>query len=338
MGTNKNNMLRPILISLNLYLLQASQIFVNNRKFDISPKNTNQTKFAVIADTKFGKYGEVFGYGGSDLFVDEQSLDLIFNSLNEVEDLDFVICLGDALNELPEGVESVNIYSSNPDTVETGNQTIYQEQYDSFSRALAGSKHPVLTIPGEREFGSTWESSDVMDRYNLNYGDDYYYFRMNNVLFLSVNDYLFEVEDNNAAQFINNQWQWLYYMLEQSVLDETIEKIVMFVHVPPYHDSVDEDADGQNLSEYVRYQFLSALEVVDVPVEIYAGHTLVESDPESDTLNSNFMEIQKGSLMGRVDNEIGAEFLVGTGGYKVVTFDSAGDSSSQWFGFGDKVV
>ena len=58
----------------------------------------------------------------------------------------------------------------------------------------------------------------------------------------------------------------------------------------------------------------------------------------SETLNSDFMEIQKGSLMGRVNNEIGAEFLVGTGGYKLVTLDSAGDSVSQWFGFGDKVV
>ena len=33
-----------------------------------SPKITHKTGSSVIADTKFGKYGELFGYGGSDLF------------------------------------------------------------------------------------------------------------------------------------------------------------------------------------------------------------------------------------------------------------------------------
>merc|ERR1712048_1305350 len=117
-----------------------------------------------------------------DFALDIQLLKVGIQNLNLVPNLAFMVCVGDTAQSMPNGTD-------NADPQE------YEAQTSAAMGAFSLAKMPFFVLSGDLAMGDFWETTQVIPDYNALFGDDYYQFKLGNVQYLALNDWIWNLED-----------------------------------------------------------------------------------------------------------------------------------------------
>ena len=141
-----------------------------------------------------------------------------------------------------------------------------------YRELVALAQIPFHSVPGNHDIGDknvSWMPADkVCDKYVAIYrkafGPDYYSFERDGIRFVVVNALLF----NSKLADEPRQFQWL----TQEITRPGCERIMVFMHYPPYICDTDERSHYDNIDEPARTQLLALLRQPQVEA-VFAGHT-----------------------------------------------------------------
>jgi 3',5'-cyclic AMP phosphodiesterase CpdA len=139
-------------------------------------------------------------------------------------------------------------------------------EFARINRELNPSIH-LYKVPGNHDQTND-PTPETLAAYRKNYGPDYYSFREPGIYGIVLNSTVLKspahVPDEQAKQM-----QWLEAELPKA--EATGDKIIVFMHHPPFVKSADEPAAGDNLPLEIRGRLLDLLHQYGV-LYLFAGH------------------------------------------------------------------
>jgi len=171
-------------------------------------------RYGLIADPQIGISEGEDGNWERDVRDFEKSVEKI----NEL-DLDFVMILGDLVHEFP-GTEK------------------HHKQVECFLQVKEKIKHECYILAGNHDIGQhpLEDSSDVFEK---EFGSSTRYkFEKNNQDFFVLDSQVFKVGDESAVE---KELKWLENQVSNAKKTRTL-----FMHIPPFIKSVDEDDSWYN--------------------------------------------------------------------------------------------
>lgn len=280
------------LVKVDQYNFQNDKNYSLNEDFNFD--NLTKGEYAIITDPQLGMFNAYYNPNPEDSW--DVELENFYNALAYLQEkVDFVIITGDLVNEY----ENLSIQTS---------------QKNDLRRAIEASDLPILVMPGNHDLGNGFYYSDLK-RYRDFWGQDYYHFIYRNQAFMVLDTQLWknEVGSRDMKQLANDQIDWVNRTLQN--LPETLDRINVFMHVPFFTHSLDEDEYHDDLPVKYRTQVFNLFTSTKIKTSIFSGHTHLARDT-GDFENVEFMRINNALSVSRdlPDNsetwDIGEDFIL----------------------------
>jgi len=124
---------------------------------------------------------------------------------------------------------------------------------------------PFYMIPGNHDIGDA-PTEQSLDWYRKNIGADWCSFDYGNSHFIGLNSCII-VDDRNAMNEAQKQWQWLNLDLQRA----SAKNIIIFVHHPFFLKNDDEQDDYWNIPKKTRHVYMDLFHKYNIK-KIFAGH------------------------------------------------------------------
>lgn len=125
---------------------------------------------------------------------------------------------------------------------------------------------PLVCVCGNHDVGDVPTEENISE-YRRNFGDDYFYFTKNDILFIVINSQFYQnrvfVQD-----YAKKQDEWLESILEKCKL---FKYSIIFEHIPWFLQNFDEEDDYFNIKKEVRLKWLNKFKSAGV-TKIFCGH------------------------------------------------------------------
>jgi 3',5'-cyclic AMP phosphodiesterase CpdA len=149
---------------------------------------------------------------------------------------------------------------------------LYHDAVDRYRELVSLAEVPFHAVPGNHDIGDknvSWMPADKVCEpyvriYREAFGKDHYAFAHRGVRFIVVNSLLL----NSGLADEAEQAEWLERELAESARD----RVMVFMHYPPYICDVDERGNYDNIDEPARSWLLALLRKPQVEA-VFAGHT-----------------------------------------------------------------
>ena len=166
----------------------------------------------------------------------------------------FVVICGDMINAMP----------SNE------NQILRKRQTSDLLDTLKNLNTEIrlVYVPGNHDIGNR-PTSYTITNYKKEWGPDFFHFWISGVLFLVLNTQLY-VDNSGAPHEAEQQDKWLHTQLTKQAIIAV--HTVIFCHIPPFINQVDEDNNYSNLPKLVRRKLLKQTKDAGVS-KWMCGHT-----------------------------------------------------------------
>ena len=216
-------------------------------QFDFSELKSKS--YAIISDPQFGNY---WYYNAGEEREDhwDEELQNMKDALIHIEtktEADFVIVTGDLTNEYPtNGDERMEV--------------VHKQRNDIFN-AIKESPLPVFVLPGNHDTGNDFEQKEL-DHYTEFWGQDYYYFHHNDILFIIMDSQLLTNyhDDKETKQLAETQLKWLEDLINSEA--KNAKQLNVLLHVPIFSFEIDEEDSSDNLPMAYRERVLDLLGVI----------------------------------------------------------------------------
>lgn len=143
-----------------------------------------------------------------------------------------------------------------------------KKQVRDFKRIFGklGYNIPLVCVCGNHDVGDEPTPESVAE-YRENFGDDYFYFTTNDVLFIVINSQFYQ-NRTNVQDYADEQDRWLEDLLSKC---GNFKHTVVFEHIPWFLVSPVEDDDYFNIKSEVRMEWLRKFSRAGVR-KIFCGH------------------------------------------------------------------
>uniref|UniRef100_A0A6G1S612 Serine/threonine-protein phosphatase CPPED1 n=1 Tax=Aceria tosichella TaxID=561515 RepID=A0A6G1S612_9ACAR len=125
---------------------------------------------------------------------------------------------------------------------------------------------PLVCVCGNHDVGDEPTSKTVSD-YKRTFGDDYFYFTKNDILFIVINSQFYQNRDHVQDE-AREQDQWLEGLLAKCRL---FKYSIIFEHIPWFLEDAEEQNDYFNIRKEVRLEWLRKFKDAGV-TKIMCGH------------------------------------------------------------------
>lgn len=142
------------------------------------------------------------------------------------------------------------------------------QQVADFKRIFAklDPQIPLVCVCGNHDIGDQPTIEGVQE-YRATFGDDYFYFTKNEVLFIVINSQFYQHREF-VKDYAKEQDDWLESMLEKCKL---FKYSIIFEHIPWFLEHFDEENDYFNIRKEVRLTWLRKFKDAGV-TKIMCGH------------------------------------------------------------------
>ncbi|XP_072275088.1 serine/threonine-protein phosphatase CPPED1 isoform X2 [Pyxicephalus adspersus] len=127
---------------------------------------------------------------------------------------------------------------------------------------------PLVFVSGNHDIGNAPTSETVQD-FSNNWGDDYFSFWVGGVFFLVLNSQLF-FDASKCPQLKKNQDKWLADQLSVAQ-QQQCKRVIIFQHIPLFLQKPDEENNYFNLERSVRQELLQMFHKAGVKA-VFSGH------------------------------------------------------------------
>lgn len=143
-----------------------------------------------------------------------------------------------------------------------------KRQVVDFKRIFAklGCEIPLVCVCGNHDVGDD-PTMDSIAEYRENFGDDYFYFTTNDVLFIVINSQFYQ-NRAHVQEYAREQDLWLENLLTKT---RNFKHTIVFEHIPWFLQSPSEDDDYFNIKTDVRMEWLRKFSRAGVS-KIFCGH------------------------------------------------------------------
>lgn len=125
---------------------------------------------------------------------------------------------------------------------------------------------PLVCVCGNHDVGDQPTMEGVAE-FRQNFGDDYFYFTRNDVLFIVINSQFYQ-HRQNVQDYAKKQDEWLQNILDKCKL---FKHSIVFEHIPWFLEHFDEEDDYFNIKRHVRLEWLRKFKDAGVS-KIMCGH------------------------------------------------------------------
>lgn len=125
---------------------------------------------------------------------------------------------------------------------------------------------PLVCVCGNHDIGDN-PTLEAIEEYKKEFGDDYFYFVVNNVLFIVINSQFYE-NRANVEEYAARQDKWLESILEQC---KHFKHSILFEHIPWFLSKFDEEDEYFNINREVRLKWLEKFKQAGIK-KIFCGH------------------------------------------------------------------
>ncbi|RWS15909.1 purple acid phosphatase-like protein [Dinothrombium tinctorium] len=148
------------------------------------------------------------------------------------------------------------------------NTPLNQPQVDDFKKVFAELKSdiPLICVCGNHDVGNT-PTPETVDLYRQRFGDDYFVFWYDGVMFIVLNSQYYE-DRSQTKEIAEKQDQWLDDVLKQA---HKYRHVIVFQHIPWFLQKADEENDYFNIEKDLRIKMLDKFEKAGVKA-IFCGH------------------------------------------------------------------
>ena len=270
---------------------------VDSKTRFLNAESFKSSKFVVLADPQLGMLDsyepselkrQQLGISGSrkngSLFQNELALVnqtvTYINKYNvqhtEENKIEFVVILGDMVNQYPSGA----IQKSYSDARMHEFAIVNRQQVAGLKSVLSGSKVPVFVLPGNHDVGDDFYD-EAVDNYVAQWGADYYYFDVEDSLFLFLNTQIWKNEEKTSQKkkgemndFIDNVFD--KFGSQGGAETSKIKNLHIFQHFPMFWNQKNRaslDADDM-VDEKTKIDLMKKIQrsFPGVSLKIYAGH------------------------------------------------------------------
>lgn len=145
---------------------------------------------------------------------------------------------------------------------------IREEQIKDFKHIFSklSSDIPLVCVCGNHDVGNEPTSVSIQ-KYRDQFGDDYFHFVLNDVLFIVINSQFYQ-HRSNVEEYAKKQDEWLEDMLTKCKL---FKYTIIFEHIPWFLDRFDEEDEYFNITKQVRLDWLRKFKAAGV-TKIMCGH------------------------------------------------------------------
>ncbi|XP_063853886.1 LOW QUALITY PROTEIN: serine/threonine-protein phosphatase CPPED1-like [Scylla paramamosain] len=180
-------------------------------------------------------------------------------------------------------------------------ETREAQEFD-LKRILNGLNIPLVCVCGNHDVGDTPTEKSVL-KYRKSFGDDFFSFWCGGVYFLALNSQFWQ-DRSEVQSLAKEQDDWLDKELEYIKTTRPVHAVI-FQHIPPFIESIDERTQYFNLPSDVRKQILGKF--IDAGVKyVFCGHYHRNAGGEH-----NGLEVV-------VTSAVGAQLGTDPNGYRVV--------------------
>lgn len=116
---------------------------------------------------------------------------------------------------------------------------------------------PLVLVSGNHDIGNT-PTSESIDDYCKNWGDDYFSFWVGGVFFIVLNSQLY-YDCSKCPELKHAQDAWLDEQLATAA-KQKCKHIIVFQHIPLFLSKPDEDDDYFNVNKPVRQEIMEKLD------------------------------------------------------------------------------
>lgn len=145
---------------------------------------------------------------------------------------------------------------------------VRQRQVVDFKRIFAklDNEIPLVCVCGNHDVGDEPTPSSIQE-FRQTFGDDYFYFTKNDVLFIVINSQFYQ-HRQHLPDYAAEQDRWLEDMLAKCKL---FKYSIVFEHIPWFLEHFDEEDDYFNIKKGVRLEWLRKFKDAGV-TKIMCGH------------------------------------------------------------------
>lgn len=145
---------------------------------------------------------------------------------------------------------------------------IRRQQVTDFKRIFANLSQqiPLVCVCGNHDVGDEPTIDSVLE-YRRTFGDDYFYYTLNDVLFIVINSQFYQHREY-VQDYAKQQDQWLESLLAKC---KSFKYSIVFEHIPWFLEHYDEEDDYFNIKKQVRLIWLRKFKDAGV-TKIMCGH------------------------------------------------------------------
>lgn len=143
---------------------------------------------------------------------------------------------------------------------------VRSNQVADFKRIFSKLNIPLVCVCGNHDVGDE-PTMEGIDEYRRTYGDDYFYFTINGVLFIVINSQFYQHREF-VQDYAREQDEWLESLLSKSKL---FKHTIVFEHIPWFLQSPDEEDQYFNIRKEIRKHWLDKFKGAGVS-KIMCGH------------------------------------------------------------------
>lgn len=125
---------------------------------------------------------------------------------------------------------------------------------------------PLVCVCGNHDIGDI-PTLEAIEEYKRDFGEDYFYFVVNNVLFIVINSQFYENREN-VKDYAAKQDEWLECVLEKC---KHFKHSVLFEHIPWFLRNFDEEDEYFNITRELRLNWLRKFKEAGIK-KIFCGH------------------------------------------------------------------
>lgn len=228
-------------------------------------------KFAIFDDPQLGKEDKEANGDGTRWEQDVAHIEQMCNSLNELDNLAFIVIAGDMAHALPNDEPGVSNPGSNPPLRPA-------QTTDLFDAMRSCPPVPVFAIAGERDIGKKVAREMSWKGYELHFMQPYYYFQLGERYFISLDSQSYMLDFDYAQNMEIAQNMWLEKLMR--TIPKEAPKTV-FIHTPMFVEFAEETKASdkeKSLPLAEREYLLDLFEYYNVDT-VFSGHTHFENYP-----------------------------------------------------------
>lgn len=226
-------------------------------EYDLSDKNaTGRSRwqkpwfFIQAADTQFGMIDSYIRKKTEPGWLEEIQLSTsLVQAINTMpERPKFMVVCGDLVDAMPDS------------------QELKQMQIADFKQIFSKLSIPLVCVCGNHDVGNE-PTPESIGNFKRDFGDDYFYFTTNDVLFIVINSQFYQNRDF-VEQYAKDQDEWLEKMLK---LCKSFKYSIIFEHIPWFLQNPDEEDEYFNIRKEIRLSWLDKFKQSGV-TKIMCGH------------------------------------------------------------------